>query len=128
MTIRLPRRLPKLAALAAMAVALPLTGAATSQAAYTDFRCELASGTMCTRSPQAVRSVSAYTSTGRIVGAGAASSSSADAVLYGLGWGEEYTCSYYNGSRMLYPAVANGSSSWLTVLGTFEYGTGVQGC
>jgi hypothetical protein len=128
MTIPTPRRLTQLAALAAMAVVLPLTGAATSQAAWDDFECALPSGTQCADTRHSLRLVSAYTSTGRMVGSGASTTGSPSTVVGGMVWGTTYTCSFFDGSRLLYPMIANGSSVTLRVEGTAEFGSGVYGC
>jgi hypothetical protein len=128
MTIPLPRRLRRSAALAAMAVVLPLVGAGASQAAYVDFDCRLASGATCSDNRYAVRSVSAYTSADRSVGAGASTTSTSAGLVSALGYGTRYTCSYFDGSRLLYPLVFNASGVTLMVGGTAEFGSQVVGC
>lgn len=128
MTIPTPRRLTQLAALAAMAVVLPLTGAATSQAAWDDFECALPSGTICADTRHSLRVSSAYTATGRMVGSGASTTTSATSVVGGLVWGTTYSCAFFDGSRLLYPLIANGSTVSLRVEGTAEFGSGVYGC
>lgn len=128
MTIPLPRRLPRFAAIAAMAVVLPLAGAATSQAGYADFDCSLPSGSLCSNNRHALRAVQAYTPTGRMVGTGASTTISASDAVGGFVWGNTYICAPFDGSRMLLPMVANGSTVSLVIQGTAEFGSGGIGC
>jgi hypothetical protein len=128
MTTSRPRRLSQLIALAAVAVVLPLTGAATSQAAWRDFDCTLPSGGVCSDARHSLEFVWAYSPSGRMVGAGASTTTSSTNIVGGLTWGSGLTCNWFAGSPMLYPIVANGSSSMTVVQGTAEFGTGASGC
>jgi hypothetical protein len=128
MTIPSPRRLARFAALAMVAVVLPLAGAATSQAAYDDWNCTLSTATGCTDDRRAVRSVSAYTPTGYMVGAVASTSPSLSNMVGTIAWDTVYTCKWYDGSRLMYPFVVNGSGTSIRVQGTVEFGSGTSGC
>jgi hypothetical protein len=128
MTRSTPRRLPKLAVLAAMAVALPLTTAASSQAAIDEFTCSLTSGARCVKPRHALRAVAAWHDGGYLVGVGTSpSGSSNDLTIGGIIWGEGYSCKWVNGST-LYPVVANGAEFSLHVDGLSSYGTGAESC
>lgn len=128
MTIPLPRRLPRLAALAAMAVVLPLAGAATSDAAWDTFNCNLQSGTRCTGDRHPLRTVIVYSDTGRVVGAaGSYTTSNAD-ITGVVAWADGWSCKYFDGSRTLYPIAINGGAIQQYLQNVAEYGSGSQGC
>jgi hypothetical protein len=128
MTIPPPRRLAELAALAMVAVVLPLTAASTSQAAYADWDCTLAPGAACGDSRHSVRSVSAFTPSRLMVGAVGSSSPSLNDMVGTMAWDTIYACKWYDGSRVLYPFVMNGSHTSIRVEGTVEFGSGTSGC
>lgn len=132
MSVSTPRRVPRLAALAALSfVLLILLGAGSkAHAGYDQWSCTLPSGTVgCSDDRHSLVAVSVWSeASSRLMGAGASTTGRGSDAVGSYAWGYGYTCRAYLGSSVLYPLLGNGSTVPLTLNGLSSYGAGSESC
>lgn len=130
MSMRARRRSPKAAALICSSLVLGLAGLAAApaaQAGQDTFAYSLGYGGQQTGARHTLVSVTAYSSRGNDVSAGASYNQSGSPLYANWDYGTGTACHYYGAGNMLYPVIRNLGPT-TTIVGTSTYGSGAAGC